>query len=49
MWFIVIHEVEVTLVTLEEGAGVSIWERKLIRDICKHTFLSSVVRDWCHG
>jgi len=38
--FVVVHEMEVTLVTLEERAGISIREGKLIGDIGKHTLLS---------
>lgn len=38
--FVVVHKVEVTLVTLEEGARISIGEGKLIGDIGKHTLLS---------
>jgi len=38
--FIVIHEVEVTLITLEKRSGISIGVRKLIGNIGKHTLLS---------
>lgn len=44
--FVVVHEMEVTEVTLEEGSSVSIWVGKLLWDAGKQGFLACILGSW---